>query len=57
MSKRVHFFLMRQSGSDTSQRDGEMERVFWCSGEEAIAQLSFQNERDAVQRAIVLLTA
>jgi 8-oxo-dGTP pyrophosphatase MutT (NUDIX family) len=51
VSKRVHFFLMRQSGSDASQRDGEMERVYWVPLAEAAGRLTFETEREILKRA------
>ena len=55
VSKRVHFFLMRllmrQSGSDTSQRDGEMERVYWVPLAEAAGRLTFETEQEILKRA------
>jgi 8-oxo-dGTP pyrophosphatase MutT (NUDIX family) len=50
--KFVHYFLMRPTGGDFSQRDDEAEDVRWFPADEAMTAASFANERDIIARAI-----
>ena len=57
VAKRVDFFLMEAEPGALAEPDGEFERVFWCPIEEAGAQLSFEPERDVLERARARLAA
>ena len=43
--KFVHYFLMRFTGGDFSQRDPEMEDAAWFEPDEARRRMAFANER------------
>lgn len=49
--KRVHFFLMPLVRAGARPRDGEADRVAWFSLEEARARLTYDNEREILERA------
>jgi len=49
--KTVHFFLMRHTGGDTSDRDDEMEEVRWFPLERALKRAAYRGERDVLKRA------
>ena len=49
--KRVHFYLMRYKGGDTSDHDWEVNEARWVPIEEAETQLAFDNERRVMQSA------
>ena len=51
VEKRVHFFLMELAGGDTREPDGELERVYWCPIARAAKRLSFETEREVLERA------
>ena len=51
IAKRVVFFLMQDSGEGALDRDAEMDAVEWLPIAEAIAGLSFDNERSVAERA------
>jgi 8-oxo-dGTP pyrophosphatase MutT (NUDIX family) len=55
IDKRVVFYLMSWERGDAQAADGEMTRVFWTPIAGAARQLSFESERDVVQRAHALL--
>ena len=55
--KVVHFFLMQHESGEARPHDGEMERVFWVSFDEAEARLTFENERTVVGEARRLLAS
>lgn len=55
VNKVVHFFLMVRVRGHGHAADGEMARVFWAPIEEAAGRLSFESERDMVERARTLL--
>ena len=57
VAKRVHFFLMEHEAGDPAPADREMERVFWCPIEEAVARLTHGTEADVVRRAARRLRA
>ena len=46
--KHVHFFLMEWLPGESLPIDGEMQRVFWCSLDEAESRLTFDNEKQAI---------
>jgi 8-oxo-dGTP diphosphatase len=49
--KRVHFYLLRYLSGDTSGHDWEVNEARWVPIDDAISQLSFDNERRVVDRA------
>ena len=49
--KLVYFFLLRHTGGDTSLHDHEVDEARWFPISEAIAKLSFANERRVVEKA------
>ncbi|GAI37624.1 unnamed protein product [marine sediment metagenome] len=49
--KRVDFFLMQPTGGDTSRHDSEVVEVRWVSINEAVKMLSFENERQVMNKA------
>jgi 8-oxo-dGTP pyrophosphatase MutT (NUDIX family) len=51
VQKQVHFFLMELAGGAAQQPDGELERVYWCAIARAAERLSFETERDVIERA------
>jgi 8-oxo-dGTP pyrophosphatase MutT (NUDIX family) len=57
VAKSVHFFLMEHEAGDPVPADREMERVFWCPIEEAVARLTHGTEADVVRRAARRLRA
>jgi bis(5'-nucleosidyl)-tetraphosphatase len=57
VAKRVHFFLMEHEAGVPAPADREMERVFWCPIEEAVARLTHAPEADVVRQAARRLRA
>jgi 8-oxo-dGTP pyrophosphatase MutT (NUDIX family) len=55
--KTVHFFLMRFVEGDTAHHDDEVEEAQWYPVDEAMARLSFENERRMLRKAIDTLGA
>lgn len=55
--KRVHFYLMRATGGDTSAHDHEMEEVRWLPLAEALRTASYRGEREVLERAAALLSS
>ncbi len=53
--KRVDFYLMRQTAGELRPVDGEFDRTFWCSPDEAESLLTFETERQVVSEARGLL--
>ena len=51
VAKRVHFFLIELVSDAPRPRDGELDRIFWCPIRDAAGRLSFDTERDVVERA------
>ena len=51
VSKRVHFFLLQFIPGEPLPLDGEMERVFWCSLDDAERLLTFPTEQRTMARA------
>lgn len=49
--KTVHFFLMRHTGGDTTERDDEMEDVRWFPMERALKRAAYRGERVVLGRA------
>ena len=55
ISKTVHLFLLECLGGDTTDHDTEVEEARWFSIEEAGQRLTYKNEREALEKAAVLL--
>ena len=53
--KTVHFFLMRATGGDPSDRDDEMEDVQWFPLERALKRAAYRGEREVLGRAAEIL--
>ncbi len=53
--KLVYFFLLEYERGDTADHDDEVEDARWFDAEEALAQLTFANERRVVSRALEVL--
>lgn len=51
-SKLVYFYLMQYEMGQTSTFDWEVDATKWFSPDEALAKLSYDNERDILRRAI-----
>jgi 8-oxo-dGTP pyrophosphatase MutT (NUDIX family) len=51
VEKTVHFFLMELTESAPREPDGELERVYWCPIARAAERLSFETEREVLERA------
>jgi len=49
--KIVHYFLMEATGGDFSRRDWENDRAGWFDIEDALAAMSYENEREVVREA------
>lgn len=49
--KWVHHYLMRVIGGSTAEHDLEYDRVEWSPIEEAIRTLTFDNDKEIVERA------
>jgi 8-oxo-dGTP pyrophosphatase MutT (NUDIX family) len=54
--KLVYFFLLEYEHGDTADHDDEVEDACWFDAEEALARLTFANERRVVTRALELLS-
>jgi len=53
--KVVHHFLMTATGGDVGRHDHEYDVVEWMDIQEAMARMSYQNERSIVERAEALI--
>jgi len=53
--KRVHFYLMKCTGGDTSKHDGEIDEVAWLVIDDAIDRASHKSERDLIVKARAIL--
>ena len=53
--KIVTFYLLRNTGGDTSLHDREVDRVEWFPIEEAIRVSSYQQEKDVLRKAQSLI--
>jgi 8-oxo-dGTP diphosphatase len=54
--KRVHFFLMRLEGGDTSKHDSEIDQVVWFNLQAALRKSSFESERKLISKAAAMLS-
>jgi len=55
--KTVHFYLMWATGGSVEQHDWEFDRVQWFPAGEALAAMTYPNERTMVEKALCLLAA
>ena len=53
--KTVYFYLMEPLGGSTSDHDAEFDVVEWCSYEEALELLEYDNERSVLEAARSLI--
>ena len=53
--KTVHFYLMSATGGSVDQHDWEFDRVQWFPAEEALAVMTYPNERVMVEKALAVL--
>ncbi|PZC46738.1 MAG: 8-oxo-dGTP pyrophosphatase MutT, NUDIX family [Chloroflexi bacterium] len=49
--KTVHFYLMSSNGGSMDDHDPEFDLVRWFDSEDALATLSYQNERNILSKA------
>lgn len=52
IAKRVRFFLMAYRAGELAGQEEEVEEASWMPLEEALTALSYQGEREVVQRAL-----
>jgi 8-oxo-dGTP pyrophosphatase MutT (NUDIX family) len=52
--KWVHYYLMRSTGGSTDAHDHEFDRVEWRAVEAALKELTFENDRAMVRKAVGL---
>jgi 8-oxo-dGTP pyrophosphatase MutT (NUDIX family) len=55
ISKTVHLFLLECLGGDTANHDTEVEEARWFLIDEATRKLTYKNEREALEKAALLL--
>jgi len=55
VSKTVHLFLLQFKGGDTADHDTEVEEARWFPIDEALRKLTYKNEREALEKAALLL--
>jgi 8-oxo-dGTP pyrophosphatase MutT (NUDIX family) len=55
--KTVHFYLMRATGGSVEQHDWEFDRVQWFPAGDALAAMTYPNERAIVEKALELMAA
>lgn len=55
VSKVVHHYLMEPRGGNLERHDREYDVVNWYAVGEALRRMTYDNERDIVQRAAVLI--
>ena len=53
--KTVYFYLMEPRGGSTEDHDAEFDVVEWCSYEQALDLLEYDNERNVLQQARSLI--
>ncbi len=53
--KTVYFYLMEPKGGSTSEHDAEFDVVEWCSYEESVELLEYNNEREVLEAARSLI--
>ena len=57
VKKSVRFFLLRYTGGDTRDHDGEVDDARWLGADVALRQLTFDSERRVLARALERLQA
>lgn len=57
IAKHVVYYLMEDAGDAADSRDDEMDAVAWHALDDAIALLTFDNEREAVRAAAARVAA
>lgn len=55
--KTVHFYLMSATGGSVDEHDQEFDRVQWFPAGEALAAMTYPNERVMVEKALESLAA
>lgn len=53
--KRVKFYLMIPTGGSVDDHDPEFDRVEWFEGEQALATMTYTNEKEVMERALRFL--
>lgn len=53
--KTVHFYLLEYQGGRLEDHDSEVEEVRWYPAEEALTLMTYQNEREVVEKALKTL--
>lgn len=53
--KRVHFFLVRYLSGETRDHDGEVDDAAWFDAEVALRRLTFDSERQILEKALGVL--
>ena len=54
INKRVSFFLMEKIDGEISNHDDEFDKVYWEKWDSALNKLSYQGEKDVLEKAIEL---
>jgi 8-oxo-dGTP pyrophosphatase MutT (NUDIX family) len=55
--KTVHFYLMEATGGSVERHDWEFDRVQWFLATDALAVMTYPNERAMVEKALELVAA
>lgn len=55
IKKSVHFFLSRYLGGKTADHDAEVDDAAWMEAEQALRQLTFDSERQILEKALALI--
>ena len=53
--KTVYYYLMRHTGGDLDFHDLEFDEVRWFSIQDALLSMTYQNEVEVLQRAVLVL--
>tara|TARA_B100000214_G_scaffold61362_1_gene40100 strand:+ start:273 stop:728 length:456 start_codon:yes stop_codon:yes gene_type:complete len=54
INKKVSFFLMEKIDGEISNHDDEFDKVYWEKWDSALNKLSYQGEKDVLEKAIEL---
>ena len=54
INKKVSFFLMEKIDGEISNHDDEFDKVYWEKCDSALKKLSYQGEKDVLEKAIKL---
>ena len=54
INKKVSFFLMEKIDGEISNHDDEFDKVYWEKWDSALKKLSYQGEKDVLEKAIEL---